>query len=422
MILVLIILCLLAVCISLLYAKNSREKNYIAVFYCGIVQVSYLILTPLYNFIYAEYNAFNTRLLVEDIEYGLFILLIHLVFLHLGYHYNFNRSSPIPRTPLLNGITPRRLKFCYLVIFVAIAVNMANGEISLYNILLGNEGGVTLGFKGATYWVASFADSLIILLVILFSFGRLNLFVCFIVPLTISLFVILGFRYRLILTFIGIMFVYLRKYELNSRYIFRSIVICVIAFYSFMFFSDNRLKLYSAQFSTLSYNPSDFDYNSIVLNLQGSVVDSALLKLIRENGAQHDYGETMFVYPLIMLLPSSFFNNNQKPYPAPQIADIDRSLKVPRSYGQACTFVGMAYYAYGIPGVIILSFLFGAIVSYLEFRSNGGSVLFLKISVLLASFQLYTRGYVGLFLIPLAFMVFSVLLVAKPIKWSKRHS
>ena len=120
-----------------------------------------------------------------------------------------------------------------------------------------------------------------------------------------------------------------------------------------------------------------------------------------------------------MVIPSNFFHNSEKPYPAPQIISIDNSLNIPREYGQACTFIGMSFYSYSWPGVILFSFLFGILASKLEFNNDTNLKFFIKLSFVLASFQLYTRGYLGLFLLPLTFMLFPIFLIKYKLMFKK---
>jgi len=178
-----------------------------------------------------------------------------------------------------------------------------------------------------------------------------------------------------------------------------------------MVISENRSNFYTNKYDNIVLNPLTFDYESIYNNSLGSIVDFTLYKNLNNGTIVYDYGESMFVYPIIMFLPSSLFNNNEKPYPAPQIKNIDDALNVPRSYGQACTFIGMTYNAFSVYGVIFFSTILGLFTSKLEYNNSKGPNLFIKIATILSLFQLYTRGYLGLFLLPLFFMYLPIFLM-----------
>ena len=229
--------------------------------------------------------------------------------------------------------------------------------------------------------------------------------------LTVILFLILGFRYRLLLLAFGLMFIYIKSNLDSGRKVIKLASLGFIFFFIFMFFSENRINFYSQNFNKIVYNPIKFNYSSIRDNTQGSLVDFAIYKYLGEDKTTYDFGESMFVYPVIMVTPSSFFKNSEKPYPAPQINTIDDALGVPRSYGQACTFLGMSFFSFSYFGIIFFSFLFGMCISAWEIHKSNNISLFIKISFLLAAFQLYTRGYLGLFLLPLVYMLIAVYLI-----------
>ena len=386
----------------------NNYRKYQVLFYFAFIQLFYLIFSPWYNYIHNDYSAFKSQLSYLDFQLGLFILLIHLVFFYQGYfyfnYYRFKKKDFLNKHSLEPDLQYKVTKL-YIVFFILVAINAAFGEVSLYDILLGKSDLQTLGFKGGSNWISSMADSLLILMLMSHYYKCHKIIKIILYPVTIFLFLILGFRYRLLLLIFGFMFMYLKRNVLETKKVLKVFSLLLVSFYLFMFFSENRISFYSNKYDNLIYNIAEFNYGNIQANALGSIVDFAMIKSIKEGNIKHDFGQSMFVYPIIMILPASIFPNSEKPYPAPQITAIDKSLNVPRTYGQACTFIGMSFYSYSFIGVIIFSFLFGCLASYLEFYNDNNSSFFFKLTILLSSFQLYTRGYLGLFLLPLFFML-----------------
>lgn len=397
----------------IIFLRNYR--NHISLLYVIFIQIFYLLFTPWYNYLDNDYFVFNTRLSIYDYSLGLFILSLHLVFFYLGYLiFELKKNHKFLKSLQNQGVnynnSSKVTKF-YLLLLLILTVNAISGEISLYDILVGKEETATLGFKGATNYISSFADSLIILFLMSIYFKSKKVFNIIFMIITVILFLILGFRYRLLLLSFGLIFIYIKSNLNSGRNIIKLGLLGFFFFIIFMFFSENRINFYSQNYNDIVYNPFDFNYSSIRDNTQGSLVDFAIYKYLGDDNTNHDLGETMFIYPIIMVTPSSFFKNSEKPYPAPQINAIDNALGVPRSYGQACTFIGMSFFSFSYFGVIFFSFLFGTCISFWEIHYANNLKLFIKISFLLASFQLYTRGYFGLFLLPLVYMLISVLFI-----------
>ena len=404
---------LIASALFFIFRRNYR--NHIALLYIIVVQIFYLMFTPWYNYLDNDNFAFNTLLSTYDYSLGLFILSLHLVFFYLGYLiFELKKNDKIfkyPHNQSVNYNIGIKVSKFYLLLLLMLTINAISGEINLYDILVGKEESETLGFKGATNYLSSFADSLIILFLMSIYFKSKKVFNIVFMTITVILFLILGFRYRLLLLAFGIMFIYIKTNLKSGRKVIKLGILGFFFFFIFMFFSENRINFYSQNYSKIVYNPLDFNYSSIRDNTQGSLVDFAIYKYMGDDRTNHDLGESMFIYPIIMLTPSSFFKNSEKPYPAPQINAIDDALGVPRSYGQACTFLGMSFFSFSYFGVIVFSFLFGMCISSWEINNANNLKLFINISFLLASFQLYTRGYFGLFLLPLVYMLIAVYLI-----------
>lgn len=389
-------------------------KKHVFYFFFVFVQLFYLLYAPILDLFDKNYFAFNIFIGYDAYEKGIGILSAHIFFYNVGY---FVFSSWKKKQVILSSEDQekriKRFRIIFYILFIAVLINAFSGKINLVEVLTGKSNQSTLGLEGKTFWVANFADSLIILLIASFYFQEKKKHKLVYFILTIPLFLLLGFRYRILLTIFGILFYSIHRSTLNAMSIVKYIFVTVCLFFLFMFISENRIAFYTQKIEELNFDITKYNYSSIYENSVGSIVDFAVYRALENNVVKHDFGESMFRYPFIMIIPASFFENGVKPYPAPQINAIDMSMNVTRVYGQAVTFNGMCYFAFGLPGVIIFSFLLGMIIKKVELTGFPDSLFIIKTIWVLAIFQLYTRGYLGQFLLHLAYFFIPAYLLKK---------
>jgi hypothetical protein len=380
-------------------------QNYIFLFFFSFVQFFYLIYAPTINIFKDDYFAFESYIGERGYITGLILLNIHLILFSISYYLTSINKTSIH----LGKFNVGHLRVLCISLLILFVINSFFGEISLYQILVGVEIGSTLGFQGASYWFSMLADSLITINILLILLDKSALFKVFSVLTSLIIFLILGFRYRFILFGFGII-LYLIKFR---KVRVSTLAICSsFLFVTFMFFSENRVPFYTGKYEQINFNPLEFDYDNIYYNAQGSIVDFAIENSIIDGKQNVDLGETIFLYPFITIMPASFFKDGLKPYPAPQMLAIDKALNVPREYGQAVSFLGMSFYGFSFFGLFLFSIILGFIVKKMETRTTSDSVYFIsKLVVVLALFQLYTRGYFSQFLMHLFYLYLPFLLL-----------
>ena len=391
--------------------KNNYKKHIYYLFFT-IVIVFYAIYAPLVNILEEDYHSFNVNIQYDGFVRGLAVLFTHILFINVGY---FSKLFKIRQSWYSKPVVffDKRIGFLFGFLFVLICINAAFGQVSLFAILRGKVDVPTLGFEGKTYWIANLADSLIILLIAMFFYNKSLKMRVTSLALAIPLFLILGFRYRLLLLIFGMFFLFLHKTKINIIKASKILGVFIVTFLFFMFVSENRIQLYSMKYDDINYDVTSFNYNSIYENSLGSIVDFGVYDGLHKGKIESDFGETMFKYPFIIIMPASFFERGVKPYPPPQIKAIDKALNVPRSYGQAVTFIGMSYYAFSLVGVILFSFFLGKLLRVLELTNYPDPYFLVKTAVVLSLFQLYTRGYIGQFLQHLAYLYIPVYLLRR---------
>lgn len=400
--------------ITSLYIFIKKDNKSIFFIFIILVQYFYLINTPLHNVIISDFYAVNKY--IKDIyPFGFFIIFFHLFIFIISYLYFKNKK--ISTKKYFYDISNKKILITFLFLYSIIFINTLSGGINLIDILKGKDVGSTLGLKGTSYYLQNFADSLITLIIASFviKLNKLTLFL--IIFLSFILFLILGFRYRIILTIFALLiyFFYTRNLVLLD---FLKIMFLTFSFFYFIFFiTSNRSSFFTQKFDKIDYNPYNFDYSVIYDQTRGSVVDFAMYKALQNKEISHDYGNTMFLYVFIKIIPAQFFKFGEKPYPPPMLLDIDTSLSVSRDYGEASTILGASYYSFSIFGIILFSIVLAFVIASLENTLYFNNYYFIRnVMILMSIFQLITRGYFPQFLDHLVYMLFPLLLIRKKIK------
>ena len=294
----------------------------------------------------------------------------------------------------------RLVVWIYLACMGIVLADIAGSGIHVLDLLIGTANESLMASQSAsnTYYFRAFADSLITTL-ILYAYlngSRRNL-ILLIVPAFV-LFALLGFRYRMILTVLGLLLVFGMQYgaKING---WRWAGISVALLYFVLTITYNRWFVITGAYDRITLNPAEYSYGMFLDQTRGSLVDFNLLRYYDENPhLPHDYGTSMFGYVVIRVVPRQLFPNSEKPYPSPFIDVLDRSLELPNSWlriGEATLHYGAFYAAFGWVGFVLMPLLMGWWIGYVIRRNPSATPLgFLKQIVFsLALFQFITRGY-----------------------------
>ena len=287
----------------------------------------------------------------------------------------------------------------YAVFMGVVLTDIGISGINVSAMLLGNSEERLMTSQSATntYYFRAFADS-IITTIILYAYlngSRLKLFLL-IVP-AFGLFALLGFRYRMILTVLGLVLVYFQHGTKINKWRWAGVGLALL--YFVLAITHNRWLFITGAYDRMSLNPSSYSYTLLLDQTRGSLVDFNLLRYYDENlGLTHDYGTSMFGYVIIRVIPRQLFPTGEKPYPSPFIDVLDKSLELPSGWlriGEATLHYGAFYAAFGWLGFFIMPFVMGRWISYVCGRNLSSTPLgFLKqILFSLALFQFITRGY-----------------------------
>jgi oligosaccharide repeat unit polymerase len=311
----------------------------------------------------------------------------------------------------------------YIVFLLIVLTDIVISGINPLALLMGTSENELFGNESITksFYFRNCADCLVTT-IILYSYlkGKFWKLGLLIIPAFI-LFAIMGFRYRMIITMMGLIIVHIAGSSTTFK--FRRWTLVGISIMYFIFFiTYNRWSFISGQFGDLTYNPASFDYEMFFEQTHQSLNDYNLIRYYEENTEiKHDLGLTMFGYIFIKALPRGFFKNGEKPYPPPALIIVNDSLELPTKWpktGETTMHYGGFYGAFGWFGVVIMPFLMGFLVHY--FSSKNSSEVpagFLKQIVLsLALFMLISRGYIPQFIDNFVYLSIPIWLMSKSLK------
>ncbi len=300
----------------------------------------------------------------------------------------------------------------FFICLILVLFNFVLSGLNLVDIALGSSEENLFGASGASNYLKNFADSIITCLIICYI-TKVNMRI--LIPMfliSFFLFALMGFRYRIIMTILGILFVYLYENQLNYKRSFKpaGIVICIV--YFIMFITVNRYELIIGSYNNLKFNPTEFKLGTLITEqTRGMLDDITIIKYYEtKDNPKYDYGIT-FTYFLIRALPRGIVGNwKDQFYPPPAFPIIDEAYNLPPVW--AVTGEAPLHYAYfmiagNVYFLFIGAFLVGLCLGIINRRKNislpKDRVFLIVIS--LALFMWYTRGFFPQFVDNLVFLL-----------------
>ncbi|RRB00880.1 hypothetical protein [Larkinella rosea] len=417
------------------YVRRIGPRQVIPFVICLALLAVYCLFTPTYFYMVGRETSmgddglyqFTGKRITDYYEKGMFFYMVANMLFVFGFvwkRYPFGNSSFCIDQKNISYLQ-KYVLLLYAFFFSIVVADIAISGINPLNILLGSSDENLFGHQSITnsYYFRNCADC-IITTIILFAYLKGNKYkVGLLTLLAFVLFAIMGFRYRIILTILGLILVYsLDKNTVISNN--RVIYVGLILTYFIFFITYNRWNFIHGRFSELSYNPVEFEYGMFFEQTRAGLADFNLIRYYEENPEiQHDYGLTMFGYVIIKALPKFLFPNGEKPYPPPALTILDNSLELPRQWartGEATLHYGSFYGAFGWFGFVLMPFLMGFWLRFVVSRNPVTTPLgFLKQVVFsLAIFQFVTRGYFPQFVDHFVYISLPVWLLSGLIKRS----
>ncbi len=232
------------------------------------------------------------------------------------------------------------------------------------------------------------------------------------------IFLLFGFRYRLIMVILVLLSIYIIKNDFNKKSMKKFILITLIGLIGFSLFSN--LKSVGRNLGTASNveaNIATFDEFGHLFhkNTHNYLSFMSLYKCLEGNQCNYDYGHTIFAQTLYRAIPASFFDNNTKP-PSYALEDLYKSFGSLEGYkaGASITNIGHFYYSFSILGVAFGMMLLGIFVAYITnsfLYTLDTFSTFVYILAIALSFHFISRGYIPQLINDLIFIMFPMLVL-----------
>lgn len=396
-------------------AKNPQK--HFAFLFALIIYFVYIFLGPLNTLQTEDYYLFGTYF--GDYFTGTVLLYI-LAMLCFGTSYFFSYSSTVQR----RFLNKKRFRlnekyYVYLLLFFAAVAYMISRKASI-------TAGESFG-GGFLNYLVFLADSLIIAFLILLSEKKMKAGHLILLIVTIIFYLILGFRYRIIILLVGLLYHFFIANKIRPSILIKWAVYLAGVFFILNFISINREAFRNMEFSEVQWtsdSPDDMTpYQYVMHQTSNYKADMMVYKYMDLNHqVNFDYGESMFMHILIRIIPKNFFPGNVKPsIPQQEIIKYSTGTDEGLFAGSAVTNIMEYYIAGGVIGIIMFMSILGFLMGYISKRTDltrprDRVIVMIMIMVL---FQEITRGYLPQNFTLLCFLYLTFFLFYKKIHVSR---
>jgi len=408
--------------------KQGGIKKNFPFFLSLLILLLYTFLTPLYFYTTGRSKIFGTedvyskvgKDILDFYQSGmLYYGLANLLFI-LGYNsFKFLPNKNLNLLPISTVYIKKVSLIIFFLLFGTILLDLLLAGINPLKILLSSGSDETLfGAETTSNYLRNFADSLITLLLFLFLFKLDNKLFIPILIVGLLLFSLMGFRYRIILTLMGMAFIQYWQYGISKKMLTKYIIGFVCFVYFIFFITYNRFELVGGKFSDLVFDPTQFKYETFFEQTRGVLADFTIIRHYEQNpSAEYDYGQS-FAFTIIRILPRNIFGDFKDEAYSNIISfrQMNIAYELPAAWGtlgEACLHYGYFYMAFGLPALFIMSFLIGYLISRSRKIANPNTVLGNMANIIfsLALFQYLTRGYFPQFVDHLFYLMIPLFLI-----------
>ncbi len=393
-------------------------KANIIFFFSWTLLTVYYFLTPAYFYWIGRRSIWGNEVgyqgVGEDIynyyDEGLLYFSIANFLFFLGFFFISK-----PKVNKIKSLYSDNKQYALFILVASLALVVINFAISGFNFIdfiKGDSGSNLYGASGATNYLRNFADSLITC-ILLCSILRVNRFTWIgLTLISFLLFMFMGFRYRVFMTILGLVLMFLYKINFSSKQIFKIISGGLIILYFFAFITVNRYSLILAKFSDIQYNPVKYKIvNLLAEQTRGALDDINIVKYYEVNDhPEYDYGIT-FLYFVVRAIPRAIIGDyKDQLYPPPAFPIIDKAFNLPPEW--AATGEAPLHYAYFLiagniwflfAGAFIVGLILGMIQRNIDYTNLKDQLL--SIIICLGLFMWITRGYFPQFVDNIVFLL-----------------
>lgn len=390
----------------------------------------YSFLTPLYFYLSDRAAIFDDnpylygqgRSIIDFYTIGILHLTIANLLFVFGY-FSFRVKKPNRKSSSYLVNPEKKSLYLFLFCFTMVLISYFTTNVNPLAVALGSSDASLVQLSGVSNnYLKNFADSMISTLIFLFYFKYEKRLLVALTLISFVLFTLMGFRYRIIITLLGYIFVYVTRNKLKIKTALIYSLIITVFSYIILFITYNRLRLTNASYGDVVYDVTEIlDPSLIFEQTRGGLDDITIMKYYDEvSDAPYDYGLT-FLYVFVRILPRSLVGSEYKNslYPPPAFLTIKEAYGMPEQVADAAgeTPLHYAYFviSFGIIGLYALSLLMGILIKYFTFKNDSDTPIgFLaNVVIALALFQYITRGYFPAFVDTLAYMLVPIWLLTK---------
>jgi hypothetical protein len=271
----------------------------------------------------------------------------------------------------------------------ATGVNM----LDLYNPWFTDSNYTVWLYQPINPYFQALGDSLMVWVIAAFVFRTPWWHRVLIVYLAFTLFFLEAWRYRTILTALGILVHY--AWNFKSKEVWKPVLLCLVFGYITLFATNNRWHIAHRNFEEITLNPIGIGIEeALVKQTNNFVTDAALYKYVADSTGLHDLGQSTFGYSLYRFVPKSLFNNNDKGEP-PIIKAQKQSIGKTGEVTEigAHTNIMEYWFGFGNWGSVILMLFLAITLAHLNFDLSNRKNRVSMIAVLIMVFQIITRGF-----------------------------
>ncbi len=384
----------------------------------------FMFLTPLYWHLNEEYILFSNDL--EDyIPMTIFFYSVGIAFFTIFYLFCKSKYKSKKKNSNYNFFDYNKSIF-QIVFILNLLIVITWSQVSGYTVsalFLVNflaEKTVTYDINVTSGPLSLFIESLIVSTSLVILHPKCSkIFKIIAFSIVMLIFISLGFRYRMILLCLILVFSYLSINRFDKKIVRKALIyvlISVTLLISLSYFR-NYIKQINRGVDIELVESNEPALDKLFSNTRNFYSFTSLVKYIDKGKGEFDYGETMFLNIFYRFVPSSFFENDIKPRPI-GVEQSANSWGTMEGYyaGEAYSHFGEYYQAYGFSGIIVFMSIFGCIVAVISVRISSSKNYFTisKFSLIVLSasfFQMITRGYLPQYILILIYLMLPILFV-----------
>lgn len=343
------------------------------------------------------------------------IYLLGFVAFATGY-LALNTKKKINETPSMLLSQPVLIKALLALLFVCwvgVLVNFHLSGVQLLEVFNpANRTPSAMLFSIPIYngLLEALANSFIAILLILFALSKRKWWVVALIAVHLAFFFIAGWRFRIMLTLLGLGIYYLPN--LSRQSIWKWLAACMLGFVLMLWVSQNRMAFSKRMFHLVQWSVSDYDLFHIMHEVGSCRTFMATLRHMEQNNIGHDWGASFYLPLYWRLQPSENFPGGIRP--KPPLLELEKAwipAEVTQNLNPGVCNLEEYYLSLGWLGLVVLMATFGMAIHLIPKERKTPIQTAAQMVFTSFLFQFISRGYLPQQLKLLAFLGFPFLLV-----------